>query len=86
MSFNLNKEEFDEAIKNKEYEFVWSAYESLAEESIIDKKLATEVKRLDEQVKELRDILRGEKHNLKKPGFIRSFFNKIADKVLGAFK
>lgn len=54
MSFDLDKKEFDKAIQNKNYEFIWSAYESLREELIIQRDLVGEVMELEEENEELK--------------------------------
>lgn len=57
MSFDLDKKEFDEAIQNKNYEFIWSAYESLREELIIQRDLVGEVMELEKENEKLRELL-----------------------------
>jgi len=57
MSFDLDKKEFDEAIQNKNYEWLWSAYESLIEELIIQRDLVGEVMELEKENEELRKLL-----------------------------
>ena len=54
MSFDLDKKEFDEAIQNKNYEWIWSAYESLREELIIQRDLVGEVMELEKENEQLK--------------------------------
>jgi hypothetical protein len=57
MSFDLDKKEFDDAIQNKNYEWIWSAYESLREELIIQRDLIGDTMELEKENEELRELL-----------------------------
>jgi hypothetical protein len=53
----LNKKEFDTAIQNKNYELLWSAYESLRDELIIQRDLVLDITYLEEENEKLKKEL-----------------------------
>lgn len=49
MSFDLDRKEFDDAINNSDFDFIWQAYKTLREELDIQRDLIGEVMELEKE-------------------------------------